>query len=186
MAEQRRPRPGRSSGLDWSLTFLLVLSTGSAAAVLLRDGFQVFWKILVEDSWLFVGILPKVFAGALIGALIRILVPKKVIGRLIGEGSGFTGLMIATAAGVLFPGGPFTIFPLAVAFMAAGADRGAALAFVTSWLLIGLNRMIIWEMPFLSPEVVGLRVLLSWPIPILVGWMARHAPAALLRGAPRS
>jgi uncharacterized membrane protein YraQ (UPF0718 family) len=177
-----RPRGSISSGLDWGLSVLLVLGVGSAAAVLWRDGWKVFLDVLIEDTELFVGIVPKVFAGTLIGALIRILVPRPLIARLIGEGSGLLGLVVAMLAGIVFPGGPFTIFPLAVAFMVAGADRGAAMTFVTAWLLLGLNRAIIWEMPFFGPELVGLRSLVSLPIPLIVGWVARLLPLAPFGG----
>ncbi len=70
--------------------------------------------------------------------------------------------------------------------MLIGADRGAAVAFVNAWLLIGLNRAIIWEMPFFGPDFVILRALLSLPIPILTGLLARHIDRWLPvdRGAP--
>ncbi len=32
--------------------------------------------------------------------------------------------------------------------MVSGADRGSAVAFVTGWLLLGVNRAVIWELPF--------------------------------------
>jgi uncharacterized membrane protein YraQ (UPF0718 family) len=160
---------------DWAFGLVAALSAGSAAYVLWRDGGAVARGILVEDIELFLTILPKVAAGCLIGALVRLLVPREMIVRWVGEGSGLKGLAIATAVGAIFPGGPFTIFPLAGAFLLSGADRGSAVAFVTGWLLLGVNRAIIWELPFFGTDVVMLRFLVSLPFPILAGLMARGA-----------
>jgi uncharacterized membrane protein YraQ (UPF0718 family) len=89
------------------------------------------------------------------------------------------GLAIATFVGAIFPGGPFTIFPLAGAFMLSGADRGSAVAFVTAWLLLGVNRAIIWEAPFFGTDVVAVRFLISLPLPVLGGLLARLADRLL-------
>lgn len=171
-------RLGRS-GIDWSFGIVAVLSIGGAAAVFVRDGSQVFLDILFEDALLFLEIVPKVLAGTLIGALIRLLVSKETIAATLGAGSGLRGLGIATLAGVLIPAGPFTVFPLSATLLAAGADAGAATAFVSAWLLLGLNRAIVWEVPFFGLDFVGLRMLVSAPAPILLGFAARAAFARL-------
>ncbi len=166
--------PGRwYRRLDWGLIVVATLSFGSAGYVLIKDGLQVWLHILFEDAWLFVTILPKVALGCLIGALVRLLVARETIERYIGRRSGLLGLAIAGLIGMLFPAGPFTIFPLAVVLLASGADRGAAIAFISAWLLVGINRAIIWEMPFFGTDFVLFRFLLSMPMPILLGVMAR-------------
>ena len=71
------------------------------------------------------------------------------------------------------PGGPFTIYPVAGALLAAGADAGAACAFVIAWTLIGYTRAIVWELPFFGPDFVLWRVIFSLPLPILAGLAAR-------------
>ena len=68
-----------------------------------------------------------------------------------------------------------TIYPVAGAFLAAGADAGAACAFVISWTLIGYTRAIVWELPFFGLDFVVWRVLFSLPLPILAGLAARAA-----------
>jgi uncharacterized membrane protein YraQ (UPF0718 family) len=162
---------------DWSFWLVASLSVASAVIVLRRDGAEVARHILIEDLWLFAEILPKVIAGTLIGELIRRLVPRETIVRWLGAGSGLRGLVIAAAVGALFPAGPFTIFPLAAVMLVAGADRGAAIAFVTGWLLIGLNRMLIWELPFFGGDLILLRVAVSFWMPVAAGWAARQVPA---------
>ncbi len=159
--------------LDWGLVIVASLSFGAMARVLVTEGFGVAREILADDLWLYVSILPKVMLGCLIGALIRLLLSREMIERFVGEGSGLTGLAIAALIGMLFPAGPFTIFPLAVVLLASGADRGAAIAFISAWLLVGINRAIIWEMPFFGPDFVLFRFLISLPMPVLLGVWAR-------------
>lgn len=159
--------------VDWGLVIVAGLSFGAALTVLAKEGTGVAGAILAEDFWLFASILPKVMLGCLIGALIRLLISRETIERFIGEGSGLMGLALAGLIGMLFPAGPFTIFPLAVVLMASGADRGAAIAFISAWLLVGVNRAIIWEMPFFGTDFVLFRFLISLPMPILLGLSAR-------------
>ncbi len=163
--------------LDWGLAIVASLSFGSAGYVLVKEGPGVAREILTEDFWLFTTILPKVMLGCLIGSLIRLLISRETIERFIGQGSGVLGLAIAGVIGMLFPAGPFTIFPLAVVLLASGADRGAdrgaAITFISAWLLVGINRAIIWEMPFFGTDFVLFRFLISLPMPLLLGLMAR-------------
>lgn len=161
--------------VDWGLVIVASLSFGAAAYVLATEGTAVAGGILVEDFWLFASILPKVMLGCLIGSLIRLLISRETIERFIGEGSGLTGLAIAAVIGMLFPAGPFTIFPLAVVLLASGADRGAAISFISAWLLVGVNRAIIWEMPFFGTDFVLFRFLFSLPMPMLLGLFSRLA-----------
>ncbi len=81
--------------------------------------------------------LPKVLAGCLIGAFVTLLLPRETVSHWVGAESALRGILIATVAGAILPGGPFTIYPVAGAFLAAGADAGAACAFVISWTLLG-------------------------------------------------
>jgi uncharacterized membrane protein YraQ (UPF0718 family) len=158
---------------DWTFILIAVLSVGAAIVVFQRDGWPMVEQILWDDLKLLAAILPKVAAGCFIGAMARLLIPREAIVRWVGAGSGIRGLLIAAGVGALFPGGPFTIFPLAAGFMLGGADRGAAVAFITGWLLLGINRMIIWEMPFMGTDFAVMRTVLSLPIPVLAGLLAR-------------
>lgn len=161
---------------DVGFLFIAVLSVGAAIGVYVRDGAARFLDILRDDAVLWLTVLPKVAAGVLVAAFLRILLPKEVVARWIGERSGLKGLVVATLAGAIIPGGPMTIFPIATALYLSGADRGATIAFITGWLTLGINRAIVWELSFFGPEFVILRTLVSLPIPILCGVAARMLP----------
>lgn len=159
---------------DWSFFIVIALSVVSAAWVLMTEGWPVFLSVFEEDAVLFLEIIPKVVAGTLIGALVRLMVPREVIVRWLGAGSGIKGLLIANLAGLLIPAGPFTVFPLSAAFLVAGADAGAIVTFITAWLLLGLNRVIIWELPFFGPNFVMVRFIACFWIPVAAGLAARR------------
>jgi uncharacterized membrane protein YraQ (UPF0718 family) len=168
MNPRRRPGP-----FDWSTALVTVLVVCAATTVYLRDGRARFFAILADDLGLFAGMLPKVLAGCLIGVFVTLLLPREVVARWVGAESGFAGMLIATIAGAILPGGPFTIYPVAGAFVAMGADVGAIVAFITSWSLLGYARALVWELPFFGFDFVGWRVLAAVPLPILAGLLAR-------------
>ena len=182
---QPKPDPPTTAGsvgmerpLYKDVGFLAILAVGlvSAVTVYLRQGVGRFLEIVERDILLLATILPKVAAGVLVAAFLRLLLPREVVARWIGERSGLKGLAVATLAGAVIPGGPMTIFPIAGALFASGADRGATVAFITSWLTIGLNRAIVWELSFYGPEFVIIRWLASLPLPFLAGLAARALP----------
>ena len=166
---QRRPR----RPFDWSTAFIAVAVVAAGTIVYWRDGQARFLEILSSDFVLFVDILPKVLAACLIAAFVTVLMPRETVLRWVGAESGFMGLIIATLVGIVVPGGPITVFPIAAAFVAIGADVGATIAFVTSWTLLGYGRALVWELPFFGPEFVIWRSLIALPLPLVAGLLAR-------------
>jgi len=171
---KRRPR----RAFDTSTAVIALLSGSAAAAVYVRDGSARFLEILVGDVTLFGEMLPKVLAGCLIGAFVTLLLPRELVARWVGHESGFAGLLIAALFGMILPGGPITIYPVAGAFLAMGADAGAVVAFITSWTLVGYTRALVWELPFFGSDFVMWRIVAALPLPILAGIFARVAVRA--------
>ncbi len=165
---QRRPR----RTFDWSTAFIAVAVFTSAAIVYWRDGQARFLEILSSDVFLFLDILPKVLAACLIASFVALLMPRDVVVKWVGAESGFLGLVIATLAGIIVPGGPITVFPIAAAFIAVGAGLGATVAFVTSWTLLGYSRALVWELPFFGADFVIWRSIVALPLPLVAGLLA--------------
>jgi uncharacterized membrane protein YraQ (UPF0718 family) len=168
------PRP-KHKPVDWSTAVIAALVIGCALHVYLRDGPQRTLQILITDIDLFGAMLPKVLAGCLIGAFVALLLPRELVARWLGGESGLAGLIIATLAGTIFPGGPITIYPVSAALLAVGADVGVAVAFITSWTLLGYSRALVWELPFFGPDFVLWRIVACVPLPIVAGLLARLA-----------
>ena len=172
------PPRRRRRAFDWSTAAIAAIAFAAAAAVYWRDGAEHFLAILSGDLMLFGEMLPKVLAGCLIGAFVTLLLPRELVARWVGHESGFTGLAVAALFGFILPGGPITIYPVAGAFLAMGADAGAVVAFITSWTLIGYTRALVWELPFFGSDFVIWRIVEALPLPILAGLLARIAVRA--------
>jgi uncharacterized membrane protein YraQ (UPF0718 family) len=176
------PPRRRISTFDWSTGVIAVFALAAGAAVYWRDGQERFLAILVGDVGLMGYMLPKVLAGCVIGALVTLLLPREVVTRWIGAESGLLGFVIAFLAAVILPGNPLTIFPVAGALLVVGADIGAVVVFITTWALIGYQRAVVWELPFLGPDFTIWRIVVSLPLPFVAGLLARIAARALGKG----
>jgi uncharacterized membrane protein YraQ (UPF0718 family) len=175
LPSETAPKRRRRRAFDWSTATIAALAFSSAATVYWREGPRHFLAILGGDVSLFGAMLPKVLAGCLIAAFVTLLLPREAVARWVGHESGFSGLLIAAFFGFLLPGGPITIYPVAGAFLAVGADAGAVVAFITCWTLIGYTRALVWELPFFGPHFVIWRIIAALPLPIVAGLLARLA-----------
>lgn len=142
-------------------------------------GGDVVALALREDIELLVGLAPRVVVALSIAALIWVMLPRDRVSALVGRQSGVRGLVIATAAGTVTPGGPSSAYSLLAVMAGSGADRGALIAYITAWATLGMQRILIWDVPFMGSEFAILRFMVSLPLPILAGLIARRLPFAL-------
>lgn len=152
-----------------SIAILGTLVAVLAVLALARGGAPLALAGIHEGAMLLLSVAPQLLLGFLLAGLVTVLVPSDVIARVIGEESGLTGVLIATAAGVVTPGGPFLQFPLVAALARSGAGVGPMAAYLTAWSLLGVNRALIWEIPILGVPFTSARWILSAVVPILVG-----------------
>lgn len=142
-------------------------------------GAEAFRSAVDADLELLGGMLPRVVAALTIAGMVWVLLPRERFSRLVGRDSGLRGLVIATAAGIVTPGGPASAFPLLALIGGAGADRGVLVAYITSWAALGMQRILIWDLPFMGVEFSVTRFLVGLPLPILAGIIARRLPLAM-------
>ena len=186
-------KPGRIVGavreqigeaFDRSFWVFAGLAAVSGTACWFLAGGQAFYNSLVGDLRLLLSILPKLVAAMLLAGFIQVLLPREWVARWIGEQSGLKGFAIATGAGALTPGGPMTSFPLVSALHAAGSGRGTLVAYLTSWATLGLQRILVWEVPLMGFEFALVRWLASLPLPFIAAGIARFIPRG--KSDPRS
>ena len=177
------PPRRRIRSFDWSTGAIGAFAAVAALAVYLREGQDRFIAILIGDVGLMAYMMPKVLAGCVIGALVALLLPREVVTRWVGAESGWLGFVIAFLAAAILPGNPLTIFPVAGALLIAGADVGAVVVFITTWALIGYQRALVWELPFLGLDFMLWRIIVSLPIPFIAGMLARMVVRARRGGS---
>jgi len=161
---------------DGSLLAFAVLAVSAGIAVWFWKGPEAFDRAL-EDAWgLFKFIMPRVGAAVLIAAFLQLLIPREVVSKLIGDDAGIKSVVIATIAGALTPGGPLTSFPIVVALYVSGANKGALVAYISSWAMIGFQRILVWELPLMGEEFTAVRVGASVLLPVICGTVALYLP----------
>ncbi|NKB21181.1 MAG: hypothetical protein GKS01_11845 [Alphaproteobacteria bacterium] len=115
---------------------------------------------------------PRVFCALFMAGFAAELLPGDIISNWLGAESGIKGILIASVAGIMVPAGGVVAFPLALAMIKLGVGIPQLTAFLTSWEVFAIHRILAWEIPFLGAHFVGLRVSSSFMLPVLAGVFA--------------
>lgn len=119
-------------------TIILYIAAGIGLITSFIANRQKTRQALVKAWKSFENILPQFLSVlVIIGCALAVLTPG-TIGRLLGRGSGLTGIAISLAIGsiTLIPG--FVAFPLAAALIRSGAGTAQIAAFVSSLMMVGI------------------------------------------------
>jgi uncharacterized membrane protein YraQ (UPF0718 family) len=161
---------------DRSFWVVGTLTATSGVACYLVRGSEAFFASFRNDLDLVALVVPRLGAALLIAASIQVLLPREKIAQWLGEKAGLKGILLATAAGMLTPGGPMTSFPVVNALHEAGTGRRALVAYLTSWSTQGFQRILMWELPLMGIEFAAFRFIVSLPLPIIAGLISRYVP----------
>jgi uncharacterized membrane protein YraQ (UPF0718 family) len=127
-----------------------------------RNGLSMLWFVL-----------PRLVPALLLAGMLQVLVPQETVSRYLGREGGFRSILIASVAGVVTPGGPMVTVPFLVALANSGAAVAPLVAYMTSWSLFGMQRIIAWEAPLMGWQFVIVRVVPSLAFPIIAGWLVQ-------------
>jgi uncharacterized membrane protein YraQ (UPF0718 family) len=164
--------------------FLAVVALVALGACL-RRGPGTARRAVADTGTSLLKILP-IFAVALpMAAFLAELIPADAAVAWIGPESGMHGILVASLAGGLMPGGPFVTFPLVLAFAKAGAGVPQMAALITGWSIFALHRILTWEYPVLGWRFVAIRLIAAAPLPVLAGLLAEAAMALVPIGLGR-
>ena len=111
----------------------------------------------------------RMMLGILVGACLVEIVPQETLRSAIGEESGLTGILIASVAGGLLPGGPFVSFPIAVAFYKAGVGVPQMMALLTAWSVYAIHRTLNFDLAMMGGRFILLRLASSCLFPPFAG-----------------
>lgn len=134
----------------------------SLPAVGVRNGLSLLWFII-----------PRLVPALILAGMIQVVIPQETVARYFGRQSGLTAIVIASAAGVITPGGPMVSMPLLVVLANSGMALGPLVAYMTAWSLFGMQRIIAWEAPLMGWHFVAVRTASSFVFPILAGWLVK-------------
>ena len=126
------------------------------------------WRASLES---FVTLAPLMMLSLVVAQLAQALIPQEQIAQWIGHESGWRGIWVGSLAGVLAPGGPMIVFPMAAGLLHAGAGLGTLVAYITAWSMWGV-RIILLESALIDPQFALVRFLSCVFVPPLAGGIA--------------
>lgn len=157
--------------LLWAIAALLALMAARHGRFVLQDGARV-------GAVDFLRLLPRLAIGVVGSGYIAAALPPDLVNQWLGPQSGPLGVLIATFAGALTPGGPVVGFAIGATALKGGAGAPQVIAYSTAWALFAFPRLLVFEMPTMPARVVWLRVAVSLPVPLLA------AAGAIVIGRP--
>ncbi|RIE07085.1 permease [Candidatus Cryosericum odellii] len=131
-------------------------------------------KALMKGLKAFEGILSQFLIVLMLVAIVLAVFDPATISRLLGAGSGFMGIMIASLVGAitLIPG--FVAFPAAAELLRNGAGVTQIAAFVSSLMMVGIVTLPLEIRYFGKKAAIGRNTLafaFSIVAALFVGWM---------------
>ncbi len=159
--------------INGSLIVMLMLLIGLAALAHWRGGSELLEKGFHDGWYLLVRFIPIIVLSFLAAGFAEALVPREWVRETLGADSGMKGILIATAAGVITPSGPFVSMPIAAVMIRSGAASGPIVAFLVGWSLLAVHRLVAWEVPILGWRLAVLRYGVCLVLPVLAGLLAR-------------
>jgi uncharacterized membrane protein YraQ (UPF0718 family) len=149
--------------MDASLYILLALVLVALVAAFMRGanlplaGIQASGRLL-RSVWI------EIALGFVLAGLLEVLLPAQALAQWLGRENMGRGILVGWAAGLILPGGPYMLFPIAANLIRTGAEPGPVIALLTAKTLVSPIRMFTYEAP-----------LLGWPLTL-----ARFIPGVLL------
>lgn len=130
-------------------------------------GLQVSLKMMVQ-------MMPLLLLALVIAGMSQVLAAQQeaFISKWLGPESGLRGIMIASVAGTLTPGGPVVTVPLLAGFLRSGASVGVAVAYLTGWGAWSLARLPL-EVAILGWRFTLIRIASVCLLPPIAGLIAQ-------------
>jgi len=155
--------------LDTTLLILLILVGLAVAASFWRGGWQLTLSGFTQAGHLINTIWLRLILGFTLGGLIQVLIPRDIIAKWLGPASGLKGILIGSYTGAILSGAPYVMLPIVAAIYRAGAGVGPIIALLTGQGLIGIQMLIVWQIPFFGVELPLARYIVSLFIPPFAG-----------------
>lgn len=175
-------RPGaRGIPLDAGLAVLAGLVLLALGAAWLRDA-ALPLRGLAATGRLLRSVWIELALGFLLAGLLEVLLSGETIARWLGPGSAGRGLLAAWAAGLLAPGGPYVVFPVAANLYRHGAAPGPLITFISAKVLVSPVRTLTYEVPLLGWPLTLARVVPGLLLPPVLGVVGEWLFGVLRRG----
>jgi uncharacterized protein len=135
--------------MDTGLWILIVL-VAILAAIAYRKDPSLPAQGVRSAALMFRSVGVEILLGFLLTGLMAVLIPAATLKLWLGEGTSAKGILMAWAAGLLLPGGPYVFFPMAAGLLAKGVAPGALMTLLAAKTLASPLRALTYEAPVLG------------------------------------
>lgn len=125
---------------------------------------------------------PMLFVSFIVIGQLRVLISKEMLNKWLQNNKSVKGILVSALTGGLFPGGPYVYYPFIASFVEKDVPFSIFTAFIVGKQIYDFAR-IPMEISFLGPEVTLIRNIITFPVPIIIGLLARHINPEKLGGA---
>ncbi len=158
--------------METSFLILLGLTVATVAVALAREP-QLVLRGLQSTGRLLGSVWMELALGFVLAGLLDVLIPPPVLSRWMGGDRLGQGILVGWAAGLVMPGGPYLVFPVAANLLRSGVAPGPLIALLTAKTLLSPIRMLTYEAPLLGWPITLARLLPGVFLPPALGWLGQ-------------
>ena len=163
-------KPVRKTLRQWLFDYRLALIVAAADLLV-----WIFWPAqaapVISNTWNYlVEMVIILIPVAVLMGLFEVWVPKQLIGKYLGRESGWKGILLALLFGSAPTGPLYVAFPIAAMLLKRGASPLNVIILLDAWAAIKIPQLLI-EANFLGPSFMLVRLALTVPSAILMGWL---------------
>ena len=158
--------------MNGSLLMLLVLFVSIGVFAFTRDR-SLPLQGLHASGRLFESVWVELLLGFLIAGFVDVLISPAQITAWLGTETSTRGIFVGWMAGLVIPGGPYLLFPLAASLWKTGVPPGALIALITAKTLVSPLRILTYEAPLLGWRLTIARCLPALLVPPIMGLLGQ-------------
>lgn len=163
-------KPARKTLKQWLFDYRLALIVAAADLLI-----WIFWPaqapaVIRNTGDYLVEMVVILIPVAVLMGLFEVWVPKQLIGKYLGRESGWKGILLALLFGAAPTGPLYVAFPIAAMLLKKGASPLNVIVLLNAWAAIKIPQLLV-EANFLGPSFMLVRLALTVPSAILMGWL---------------
>ena len=168
--DAKKPKPSKKKLIEL-IAYSLFCIIGALYCYHLKgvDGFVA--ALTIQESML-LSMLPRIIMALGVASILWVLLDPEKLKTTIQKRKGWVKVAYATILGAVTPGGPSSSFSILNMFLNSGLGYLIGITYITAWSMLGVQRILIWDIPLMGTEQAGLRFLSGFWLPAFAGLMA--------------
>jgi uncharacterized membrane protein YraQ (UPF0718 family) len=168
------PEKGKiNNRIDVALVVLCALVLLALALSLWKGGWQLTFSGLTRSVQIVEKVWLRLLLGFFLGGCIQVLIPKELVSKWLGSGSGLKGIFIGSYLGIFAAGGPYVWMPVVASIYKSGANIGPVISMITARGILGFQMLVVWQIPFFGVELSMARYIPCLAVPPIVGLLGQ-------------